>query len=183
MLTNADLMAIFNFTEDDLAANRAGRMSARQATRLQSDYKNVAIRSVLVVSIFSCLGCVSLTAALIGKSLPGIGDAGSALMMVAVIAIVVFVTIAIQQTKTQFDLKQRAVTYVDGGLKLKLVPAKAALYYKVEVASKTFDISREVFDTLYTYHKIDLEQRLYRVYYAPETKKLLSAEILDAPES
>jgi hypothetical protein len=33
MLTNADLMAIFNFTEDDLKANRAGRMSARQVER------------------------------------------------------------------------------------------------------------------------------------------------------
>lgn len=30
MLTNADLMTIFNFSEDDLEANRAGRMSAQQ---------------------------------------------------------------------------------------------------------------------------------------------------------
>jgi hypothetical protein len=186
MLTNADLMAIFNFTEDDLEANRAGRISQAQADRLRRESKIAFTCAMLVTSAFTCLGFLVVTAAYSGNPVPGLGSAnapGIILIVFVVLVGMVFFPGVTRWNTTRNDVQKRIAASTEGIAKARRISNWIATSYVIEVNSNQITVSLFAYDALKKRHADDLERLTSRVYYAPQSKKALSMEVRGTSES
>jgi hypothetical protein len=182
MLTNADLMAIFNFTEDDLEANRAGHMSARQVERLKSTSENTTACGILVLLGLALMGVLAFFAGSSPNTLAN-SNPDITLLIFAVAAGVVIIVLFLAKVRRQSDVDTGVVASTDGKVALRMIPMKIGFAYLMAIDSKEFLISGYAYGLLMDNHKADLQSTAFRAYFAPRSKKVLSVEILDTPES
>jgi hypothetical protein len=77
-----DLKALFEFTDEDLAANRAGRLSQRQQIQLRQDALNASIEKGAAIVTLSLMPLAAILFILFGLRY---GDALGPLILVAII--------------------------------------------------------------------------------------------------
>jgi uncharacterized membrane protein YcjF (UPF0283 family) len=186
MLTNTDLMQIFDFTEDDLEANRAGRISARQVDRLRRRSKITFTCGMLLTMAITCLGIVTVAAAYSGNPVPGLGSADAPGIILVVFVILIGVTFVRAMTRwntTRADIRKRVSTSAEGIAQAKRISSWIATSYVIEVNSRRFAVSVFAYEALKKRHAGDLERLTSRVYFAPHSKRILALEILESPES
>lgn len=157
------LMAALDFTEADLAANETGEYSRRQIDALKR-------RRVLSGVAFTSAGAVvSALALLIGMVAASGSGAMLAVFIAALLALTVIVTV-INALRVTRDLRDGA-RVVEGRVELATNQGEQANYYFVNVERVKFRVKKSVF---LAFKNGDP----YRLYYAPHSKSILSAEWL-----
>ncbi len=177
MLTNADLMTIFKYTEDDLAANRTGRMSARQAERLKRENEDTTLYGVVGILGIALVGCCALFA---GPSPRTGAESNPGLTCLVGIVIIGFLVITLfwLLRRTESDLKQGQVASIQGNIQYSTSGYGFRRTYLLEIDSRQLFLSHKGYYALKKYRADDLRQRICRVYYSPRAKRVLALEIL-----
>jgi hypothetical protein len=147
------LAGSLDFTAEDLFANRAGRISARQRDLLQRRRAQVMLRWLMAAAVWAGLGL------LLHLEIFTIGFIAACLMSGA----------ALHWQRFDADMRERVESRT-GWLHIRQIPAWLARRWRVCVEEDCFDIpahSRTAFD----------DRRRYRLYYAAGSRTLLSAEV------
>ncbi|MDZ4769465.1 MAG: hypothetical protein SGJ24_10075 [Chloroflexota bacterium] len=153
------------FTADDLARNRAGRLSDSQTARLQMTWRlmrTVVIVGLLAVGLFATVflyfggetGNLSLTIVGVGLTL-----LNAAIMGVG----------ANRYLRIQRDLREGVVGVLEGTLRHTIRINRSAKTYILDVGGERLVVPRDLFNAFE-------EGAPYRLYRAPYTKILFSAE-------
>ncbi len=156
------LAAALKFTDDDLAMNAAGRLSPAQAAMLQ---RRRTVGAILIgglcatVGFFLLIGTVGATASL-----------GPILLAMLVFLAFALAVGAIPAVRISRDLQQ-GVKVAEGRVALDMTPAQNSATYKVQIDGQKFKVQKRAF---LAFKNGDP----YRIYYAPNTKTILSAEWL-----
>jgi len=156
------LAAALKFTDDDLAMNAAGRLSPAQTAMLQ---RRRTVGAIVIGGL-----CAIVTLCLF------IGSAGVGMFLSPVfLALMVFFAFAlaigaIPAVRISRDLKLGAQV-VEGRVELDTTPAQNSASYRVKVDGQKFNVQKRAF---LAFKNGDP----YRIYYAPNTKTILSAEWL-----
>ncbi|MBK8029120.1 MAG: hypothetical protein J0M07_23545 [Anaerolineae bacterium] len=156
------LAAALKFTDDDLAMNAAGRLSKTQVAAL---HRRRTIGAVMIgglcvtVAFFLLIGTVGATASL--------GPILLAMLVFMAFALAVGALPAVRITR---DLKM-GVQVAEGRVELDTTPAQNSASYRVKVDGRKFNVQKRAF---LAFKNGDP----YRIYYAPNTKMILSAEWL-----
>lgn len=156
------LMAALKFDEDDLAANIDGTLSQRQIAQMKRQRDNTLI--IVGIIAFLALCFVLFT---------GLLTSFNGLLLAAFIAIVMtLVTLiaAVIANNINRDLAD-SVRVVEGRVELDTNPGQNATAFYVKMDDLKFTVKKEAF---LTFKNGDP----YRIYYAPQTKTILSAEWL-----
>jgi hypothetical protein len=161
------LMEAIGFSEDDLEANRRGVLSEAQRDRLRRDRTRLlALTGVALVS-FAVSGWLCAGSFFYG--------ANTSLFQVAsfpfVIAIIILGVSRTQLGPWRNDWVTGKVAALEGRVRLDIGPGNPYSYYKIVVEGQTFGVRKDVF---LAFKNGDL----YRIYYGPNSKWLLSAEWL-----
>jgi hypothetical protein len=164
------LMQAIGFTEEDLEANREGYMSKRQRSRLYAKRSSWGIRTILAVGITLFL-CVS--AIIDGNR---IGDTvSSRLAIIGLICIVggsAVVYTRLKGANFTADLWKGEIHIIEGRVVLDVSnQGNRGDFYTVRIDDTTFAINKPIFLAF-------KNDDPYRIYYAPRSKTILSAEWL-----
>lgn len=187
--SDPELMRIFDFTADDLEANRDGRISERQRDQLITNiYKDKLIIKRLLIGLFAFLAFFfvaipfnTFTSRLSQTLLLGL------IFTIAFLLISGFIYLGVLDKNT--DLLKgkvavefgRAYLYLDAfGRHYPLEYKKSVLgfySYFIRVGSVGFPLSYRV-GVEFEAHYLKLENDIsYRFYYLPDSTKLLSVEV------
>lgn len=156
------LAAALKFTDDDLAMNAAGQLSPAQAAMFQ---RRRTVGAILIgglcatVAFFLLIGTVGATASL-----------GPILLALLVFMAFALAVGAIPAVRISRDLNM-GVQVAEGRVALDMTPAQNSASYKVQVDGQKFKVQKRAF---LAFKNGDP----YRIYYAPNTKTILSAEWL-----
>lgn len=181
MSTNPDpdLMRIFDFTPADLEANRASRISDRQAQRFQTLFaqqaayanKNRIVAFILCVAFAAFIGVAfgSNAASLMGNLI---------LFLLIALGVIGFWGYLIQQQARHAaaDLRSGVVAVVVGTL-MRLSDRQGGSVY-VYPSKIGLRISHSEDDQLKAYLKQVPQNTVFHVYYTSNTKRILSMEIV-----
>lgn len=157
-----NLSQAIGFTEDDLIANRAGKLSEMQTYELR-----VARRRVVFVNVLILITVVLIVSAMIYAG-------NSILMLIAIGVLICYPILSFQAVKywlrlTQ-DIRAEEVEATTGTLERVIKPITRRVFnYMIRVNTVEVFVSKELFDALE-------HQTTYTLYRAPNTGKLLSME-------
>lgn len=177
------LMQGFNFDEQDLMANRAGRITQRQMGWLKHERAQVkkqtwgCLGGLLAVSAFYILiglinnGRIPTPSPRIG------GDVGVNWFVAALVIVTVGIALLlyISDRRTSRDWTLGRAEVLEGRVEVSVVAANKDIY-SVKINGKTFNISKSGYDALTALHEAEGAEAVYRVYYAPGSWKILSME-------
>ncbi|MBN8638753.1 MAG: hypothetical protein J0M07_25790 [Anaerolineae bacterium] len=155
------LMRALNFTEDDLALNAAGQLSAAQIERLKTQRSTTAI---LAVALSVIVGGLLLFANVYARSLAPL------VMMVLIFILFTVVTGIIPALQMTRDL-QAGVQVAEGRVELDTIARRRRTTYVVKLNGQKFKVRKMTF---LAFKNGDP----YRLYYAPHSRTILSAEWL-----
>ncbi len=155
------LMRALNFTEDDLALNAAGQLSAAQLNRLKTQRTSTAI---LAVALSVIVGGLLLFANVYARSLAPL------VMMVLFVILFTVVTGIIPAVQMTRDL-QAGVQVAEGRVELDTIARRRRTAYVVKLDGQKFKVRKMTF---LAFKNGDP----YRIYYAPHSRTILSAEWL-----
>jgi hypothetical protein len=167
MTTENNLMAVLGYGADDLAENRAGRLSAAQRERLSRSARRALLIGVLIVvaiglaaALFIYLGSVngSVILNIVGLAL-------------TVINAVIVVVIAQNRGRTGADLRAGTVTALTGRLTRTVRVQNRLVTYVLKVNDEEVQVSRALFAAF-------SDGGRYRLYRTPASKTLVGAEVL-----
>ncbi len=169
LATQKTLMTALGFNEDDLEANRGGYMSKRQRavlSRERSGWLNrIAIMIVAIAGFFVFMILSDLLQSGIRENvLGGLSLAGG----------VAALYMAYMRSRLNNDLHKGDVFVVDGTVSLYIEKTRNQFMpynYYLSVENRHFKIERPVHDAF-------TDGEPYAIYYAPFSKKILSAEWL-----
>lgn len=155
------LMRALNFTEDDLALNASGQLSAAQMNRLKTQRTTTAI---LAVALSTIIGGLLLFANLYARSLAPL------VMMVLFIILFTVVTGIMPAVQMTRDL-QADVKVAEGRVELDTIARRRRTAYVVKLDGQKFKVQKMTF---LAFKNGDP----YRIYYAPHSRTILAAEWL-----
>jgi len=156
------------FSLADLAANRAGRLTASQAARLRAGARNSILFGILLLSIPFVVAALSLAT-------PGQGNTVVAIMFSVGVFGLCGIWIMRNALKTLTSARGGQVAVVEGAVSKRShwdQHTKRTDYY-YSVANQQFRVSEAAFNALH-------EDRSYRLYYSPGSQTLLSIEPIEA---
>ncbi len=160
------LMAALKFTEDDLAANMGGQLSAGQVAMFKQRRSTYAS---FIALLFGTVAAVLLfISALIFNGIVLLLACG---LLFALSGLLVGV---VPVLKINRDLRSGVQT-VEGRVDLDTIPTQYSASYTVNVAGKKFKVKKRAF---LAFKNGDP----YRIYYAPHTKTILAADWLRADD-
>lgn len=175
---NTELAAIFNFSPDDLQANRVGRISDAQVESLKhtSDDQQFALGCLAVLPLCGCGFFVVV------NSIQHL-DAFNRLLFGGVfVLLTAFAVIAIFLSRRSLgrDINDRVARSITGMMRVYNKQSGRSMWYYAEVGSKSFVISVEDYNALRKYFHGNTQYpgylKGYTAYYAPRSNKLLSLE-------
>ena len=155
------LMRALSFTEDDLALNAAGQLSAAQMNRLKTQRTTTAS---LAVALSVIVGGLLLFANGYARSLAPL------VMMVLIFVLFTVVTGIIPAVQMTRDL-QAGVQVAEGRVELDTIPRRKRTVYLVKLDGQKFKVQKQTF---LAFKNGDP----YRIYYAPHSRTILAAEWL-----
>jgi len=167
------LGGVLGFTHPDLLANHAGRMTDAQRVGLRQGSPRLVREDVLMAGGFGLFFLIGLIAILPGGALvPCVGGTVILGLLTALAAgLAVRKWIAIRS-----DVDDGAVMALEGPARHRAVGGMVGRYgavYQLVIQETRFELPK---DTL----SIFREDATYRIYYAPRSKIILSAEPLQA---
>lgn len=172
-----DLMRIFNFTADDLEANRAGKLSERQIERLaerRNRDRRIAGIGCLVVIIIA-LWMIQMV---LSPSAPE--NSGSTILIFLIIGGLIVGYIYLGAMDRQTDLNRRKVESDVNEINVWESRGKwGERDYDISIYPLSYRISKSFYMDVQAYLRQKGTKNRFRVYYAPESKELLSIEVVD----
>lgn len=169
---NDGLMAVFDCADDDLAANRAGRVSCRQKWALLRPNFDATLFALVL------LGLLVVGLAFVAS----LETAASPDMFVAVLGVVgtvLMFPLSLRWTATLLSIAG-GVAVARGALALRVVDKDGAPGYECAVGDAVFDVPASLFKTL---KSMGLAQRRCQAYYLPRMHALLSLEAVRDAEA
>ena len=164
-----ELRQNLNFTDDDLVANRAGKMSERQRKAL---WRKLLNRNRMLLFAFF-ISSMALTYFLI------VGDEEwehpGQFWITAVIFAYITVLLVSKVGAIRTDIEHKKIAMVEGRIKLQIRKSREEVpMHRIHIdnTSLEFGVSSWEFKSF-------CNTALYRIYYAPRSKIILSAERLD----
>lgn len=172
---NTELAAIFNFSPEDLQANRDGKISPSQIKILKRGAENerrflgcfllLPLGAVLFLVAVNMLGLESRQ----GNNIPIL----AAFVLLSVYG--VWVTLSSKRRKDR-EIKDRVALSITGRMRPYRKARGIGAAYFAEIGSKSFFISLDNYLALKS-HLNNYSPDEYTAYYAPRTNKLLSVEV------
>lgn len=168
------LKTAFYFDQHDLEANRVGKLTDWQLNRLKADLRRAT--AALAILLFGALVVFGG-----GASIYTSGGQPSGLLTAAFVMLVVVGILALyywfRNQRASADLREQKVSVVEGRVELRAVSSgESSTAYSVRIGEVQFPLKKQEF---LAFKNGDP----YRVYYAPNSKKLLSAEWLRGDEN
>ena len=162
------LMAALNFTEADLEANQAGALSARQVAALEQR-RNWSFMGMIASIVVTAL--VFLIASVMQP-----GDDAIVVAILSTIPIAFAIWLAYTAYRYGKDVAERHSAAVEGRVELDIGGGQNSTNLAIKLENKKFRVNKRQFLTFKSGDP-------YRIYYAPRSKRVLSAEWLrdDAP--
>ena len=162
------LMAALDFTEADLEANQAGELSARQIKALEKR------RGLMFMGVFASIVVMALFFLLASVMQPS--DDAFVFYFFAVFPALLAIYLAYNVYRSSSDTRERRSAVVEGRVALDVSGGQNSANFAIKLENKKFRLNKRQF---LTFKNGDP----YRVYYAPRSKRILSAEWLrdDAP--
>lgn len=160
------LAEALNFSPDDLAANRAGRLSDAQVERLKRGWRRTLWIVVGLVLLFVLVATMLLFLAQRQESfiLTAIG-------IIVTVVNAVIVGLGTQSfLRTSSDLRRGEVAVISGVVGHTIRVTGRVLTYVLKVDGQELIVSKVVF------YAVD-DAKAYRFYRAPASRTLLSAEL------
>lgn len=160
------LRRAFGFTQEDLDANRRGRLTARQVSFLASRYRrSVALAGATVIVLSS----IALGAIISECNTTG-------LVIVLCLAVIGFIIVmSIDPQAWQKDIRSNSVKCICGEVRLSIVTTGSGHHrstsYRLRVQEHKFYINADQFTLL-------KNNEAYRVFYTPNTERILSFELV-----
>lgn len=169
---------ILNFTPDDLAANRAGEISARQLQILRAEdaeetrsllFGLAILTPIVLIACGLCAALVNLSAIITWASdaLPVIG---------AITGLLALIVVWVNYQGTRERRSQPPVILLEGSLNLHTDYQDTREIYYADIDGLTIKLDGLVMEGLRIYTSNFPPQQVYRLYYAPRAAKILSAE-------
>lgn len=170
------LMHALDFDNDDLRANRDGYMSKRQRARLSRRRRNIGL-----IFIAATVGAVVIFLPLM-RVLMTRPQGLVAIVPILLIGVVVMVAIYLwfQRTVTAYaaDLHKGHVSAIEGIVEtqrhMTFTGRMFTSTYSLYVNDEQFSIGMQVFVSLHP-----MRDEIYAVYYAPNSRTILSLEPLE----
>lgn len=174
------LADVLDFTPDDLAANRAGEISARQqailreqdAEETRSLLFGLAILTPIVMT--ACAVCALLVN--VGAIIDWASDALP--VLAGIIALIVIVVLVVNLLGRRERSRLPAVIALEGPLLLHTDYQDTREIYYADIDEQSIKLEPLVMEGLRIYTSNYPPDQPYRVYYAPRAAKILSAEHL-----
>ncbi len=162
------LMAALNFTEADLEANQAGELSARQIAALEKR------RGLMFMGVFVSMVVMALFFLIASVMQPSY-DA-FVFYFFAVFPALLALYLAYNVYRSSSDTRERRSAVVEGRVQLDVSGGQNSANFVLKLENKKFGLNKRQFLTFKSGDP-------YRVYYAPKSRRILSAEWLrdDAP--
>jgi hypothetical protein len=156
------LMQAIGFMEDDLEANREGHISRRQRVILENDqtFRNTLITfaAILAIPLTLLFSCISFS------------EFGNTALFCFLIAGIIFF-MRRSWARVNDDLRMGDVRAIEGWVKLDFANRGNWSLYSLAINGEIFSVKKSVF---LAFKNGDP----YRIYYAPHSKTILSAEWL-----
>jgi hypothetical protein len=163
-----ELMAAAKFDENDLIVNRQGHLSEKQKAKLQRDQLKFMLFAGILIGV-SLSSFLALGLDVIRNQQQGEKIAGVFILTVVALALI---ALSIEKWRQlSADLSKDAVASVNGKASLRLIPRGRNLTYRLRVNDVKFDTPWKI------YRCIE-RGKLYRIYYAPRSKRILCIERL-----
>ncbi len=158
---------VFKFTPDDLAANREGRIAPAQATRFRSS----AIQTGLLAAVFLA---ILVGAAVLAVTFPSAWYLAAFGMwfLICLFVLPSMIHYSIDRLRESHD----QVAMVQGPGEKTFRSRRAAVIKSYLINDQRFDVSGHAYNAM-------VDGEMYRVYYTPRTKTILSIEAIppDSP--
>lgn len=166
-MADTALMRELEFTLDDLAANRSGKLSERQLDRLRMRRQRSMFYGSGIVVALAFAASLCLFGGLRGSAILTVVGLG-----LAVCATVVMSTFARYWLRISADLREGAASAFSGPLERVVKPVNRRIVtYLLRVESAEFSVTKETF-------KLFDHEKPYALYRAKFSGLLLSAERL-----
>jgi hypothetical protein len=169
-----ELMRVFKFTEEDLTANREGRLSPQQAETLRAQ-RQVSNRGfwIYLLVVFGVIGFFILREPGILRPMVLLSWGMACVVGIAIIAFI----IVPWMNRYNNEWKQGRVSSAEGTGKLGKSHTRGATVYFIRIGRQTFYIPREGYEYLKRYQ--EPHNPVYRVYYTPFIRQVVSLELVE----
>ncbi len=164
------LMDVLHYDDDDLEANRAGRMTQRQIKRLNQD--RILLMLLWLIPALLGVGALSLSCMVVFAVSTQHMDTLLFLLIIG-FGVIIWLTLyfGAKSKRLVADLREQRVEEVEGRIDLSLQYGRNNIAYAVQVDDERFALKKPVF---FAFKNGDP----YRIYYAPHSKRILSVEWL-----
>jgi hypothetical protein len=174
-----ELTRVFHFTEEDLLANREGRLSARQAEKLRAQ-RQVSNRGfwIYLLIVFGVIGFFILREPGFLRPMVLLSWGAAAVIGIGIFALFILPWM----NRYNNEWKQGRVSSAEGTGKLGKSYVRGGTIYFIRIGRQTFYITREGYEYLRQYQ--EPHNPVYRVYYTPFIRQVVSLELVnghDAP--
>ena len=159
------------FTEDDLNANRDGKLSDAQRDKLKAKLQGVWVLAVL--------GLVAVIGVLVKTVFDNQFQRTEKLAIVTLVCLVLavgFLYIWLKWSQYTSDLDRSIAFAAEGRMQLVTYHNRGNNSYRVRVNHEGFVLDRRLFDLL---TEVSKEYEFCAVYYTPQSHVLLSFEVID----
>jgi hypothetical protein len=177
-----DLMVLFDFTREDLEANRSGIISDRQIRQMQADRVVSDVDFGCMLAILA-VGLMAATTCGIAADVPEIiASVDYFLPAAGIMAVIVGILAAWatwQGSLTRSSRGGHSAGTVEGPLRLSRDIQRSREIHFITVAESRFKISWDVYRGLHTYLQDVGDDARFRLYYTPTTRRVLALEPVD----
>jgi hypothetical protein len=163
------LKQAFPFRDEDLAANRIGKLTESQRLLLRRNKDGIACQGWGVILVFVFVMCMMITQSLTTRVSYDLGP----LLLLGIIgsAILVIFIIPFGQMEINQDLKTEQVITRQGAIKHTFTPMKGGKAYYIVLHHTSFKLK-----VTYEVYEAFLENEEYILYYTPNSLTLVAAE-------
>lgn len=168
---NPDLMRIFDFTADDLEANRAGKMSERQIKRLSGKRATG--------QWLTGLGCATALVFVLPIIVSGLShsmkDSTASLSVILFVVAIPVIYVYLGVMDRNADIRRNHVTMYLGSLLLSEFSGKFRSTYWIFTSSFNMQISNSSYDYLSCLRR----NTRFRLYYLQNSAEVISIEVVE----
>lgn len=172
---DSELMQIFDFTEADLEANRAGQLSERQIKKL-SELKQqgqwLARGGCIIVIVFVLLTFGS-------GLLTSMKDGFTSIIVIVGVVVLPIIFMSLGAMDRDADLRRNKPKIYVGKLRLSLQHGKFGPIYRIFTSEVDIKIPALAYNLFDHYLYIKGKETVFRLYYAPNSNELLSIEVVE----
>ncbi|MCA9904441.1 MAG: hypothetical protein KC547_11340 [Anaerolineae bacterium] len=164
---DAELMAALDITQQDLDANRAGRLSQRQRERLEGTRRfwDTLDRLTKIASPI-LIGLTILDGIRLGDT---VSSRAAIIGLICILALIFFLYVGSRRRSLDRDLSTGDVTSIEGIAKLTKFRRRNGVRHRISIGQEHFDVPSHVFMAFE-------DGTRYIVYFISHSRKMIAAE-------